>query len=544
MFLIRPGAIIFAPLFLLASVVSAQKTIPISYDFTLSASNTFATSHASAIGAGNIAGLGGAGSAAITVDLSQSEDPNNGNPLDDFKGTVNFAFNRLDSFDVSVSVPNGNGNPAPVTGNIVNGKGAYSGASGSMTISFSGVNGPRNIALKVSAYTISATGSVTVAGKTTPLTLSNTTLATWGSGDNSHDILTGAGTMTPFGAANITVDAAGGDNNTRQSVVITFSLNSKDSFFGFLTFYGSTVPSEANIVIGGGTGAYAGATGSATVTVVQGSASLSASGTGTITTGAANLPVITDVSTAFGKAEIAPNTWIAVKGTNLVPASTPAAGADWSSAASFAQGKMPTQLNGISVTINGVPGYISFYCSAATNPGCSSDQINVLTPLDNLGTRSPAVIVVTNGSASSAPFLITQVPALEPSFLLLNTTGYVVGVHLNSTLLGPATLYPGSSTPARVGETVLLFAIGFGLPAGNAVQGSSIQSGALPGHLNCSVGNRVQLNVPAAIISPGLAQINLTIPSGTASGDNLLQCGYATPNGSSFTPPGTLITVQ
>jgi hypothetical protein len=84
---------------------------------------------------------------------------------------------------------------------------------------------------------------------------------------------------------------------------------------------------------------------------------------------------------------IAQNTWVEIQGSNLVPATTPAAGVDWSNAPDFAQGRMPTTLNGISVTIDGIPDYIYYFCSAATSSVCSQDQINVLSPLDTaLGT--------------------------------------------------------------------------------------------------------------------------------------------------------------
>ena len=44
----------------------------------------------------------------------------------------------------------------------------------------------------------------------------------------------------------------------------------------------------------------------------------------------------------------------------------------WSNAPEFASGRMPTQLAGVSVTVNGRPAYVYFVSPA---------QINVLTPL-------------------------------------------------------------------------------------------------------------------------------------------------------------------
>jgi uncharacterized protein (TIGR03437 family) len=242
------------------------------------------------------------------------------------------------------------------------------------------------------------------------------------------------------------------------------------------------------------------------------------------------------VVTAFGGPAFAQNTWIAINGNNLVPATTPAAGVLWSSAPSFASGQMPTELEGISVTVNGKPGFIYFFCSAVTDPACTTDQINVLTPLDP--TIGPVQIVVSNGAAASPPFTST-LQAISPAFLLFSTQGYVVATHTNGTLLGPVSLYPGASTPAMAGETVVVYSIGLGLPTSTIINGSATQSGLLPYPVICKIGTLDAPIVFAGLTSPGLYQLNITVPLTTPSGDNAIVCSY---NGSS-TPTG-LITVE
>ncbi len=246
-----------------------------------------------------------------------------------------------------------------------------------------------------------------------------------------------------------------------------------------------------------------------------------------------------------GVPELAQNTWIVIKGTNLVPANTPSAGVTWSDASSFASGKMPTDLRGVSVLVNGLPAYVYFFCSAVTDSACAKDQINVLTPLDTIAPAGPtASVVVTNNGVSSPAFIVDRTAQIQPSFLLFSARGDVVAVHLDGSLVGPVTLYPGASTPAKAGETVLLFPIGFGLPSTPVVNGSATQSGPLPGTVLCFVGTKLA-TVPGAIISPGLTQLNLVIPAGTPTGDNLIWCGYAIPDGPrSQTPAGNLIAVQ
>jgi uncharacterized protein (TIGR03437 family) len=248
-------------------------------------------------------------------------------------------------------------------------------------------------------------------------------------------------------------------------------------------------------------------------------------------------PVITSLSVANGGTDIAQNTWIAIKGNNLVPASTPAAGVIWSNAPDFAAGMLPVQLGGVSVTVNGKPAFVYYFCSAATSQICASDQINVLTPLDS--TVGPVAVVVTNPSASSAPFSV-NLKAAVPTFLLFGSSNYIAATHADGSLLGPASLYPGASTPARQNEVVTLYAVGFGLPSTPLVNGSSTQTGSLSTNPVCQLAGTPATILFAGLIGPGLYQINLTVPGSAPSGDNRLVCAY----GGASTPAGDLISVQ
>jgi uncharacterized protein (TIGR03437 family) len=252
--------------------------------------------------------------------------------------------------------------------------------------------------------------------------------------------------------------------------------------------------------------------------------------------GGSNAPTISVVKVAWGGTDIAPNSWLEIKGTNLVPATTPASGVIWSTAPEFASGRMPTKLGDISVTVNGKPAYIYFYCSATTSTVCGADQINILTPAAPLS--GPVQIVVTNGSASTAPFTVNT-KAAAPSFLLFTPAGYVVATHSNYALAGPASLYPGATTPFRPGEAAVIYAVGFGLPSSAITEGSSTQFGSLSSPVTCFVGT-TQAPVVVTLISPGLYQLNLTIPTDARTGDNQLSCQY---QGVS-TQGGALLSVQ
>jgi trimeric autotransporter adhesin len=295
-------------------------------------------------------------------------------------------------------------------------------------------------------------------------------------------------------------------------------------------------------------------TGSGTVTLVAApntataplSATLSIAGisfavtqapaTGTVGAGS----FITSVTTASGGANIAQNTFIVIKGTNLVSASTPAAGMIWSTAPSFANGLMPTELGAVSVTINGKPAYIYFYCSAVTDTVCSSDQINVLTPLDSTVGSVPIVVTSATSSGTTVTSSSASLTAVAPTFLLFGSSSYVAATHLNYNLIGPASLYPGSSTPAQPGEQVVIYAVGFGLPTTPLTLGSAIQSGTLPTLPVCTVGPNAAAVSFAGVISPGLYQLNITIPTGTPNGDQSIVCIYD----GVATPAGDLITVN
>ena len=143
---------------------------------------------------------------------------------------------------------------------------------------------------------------------------------------------------------------------------------------------------------------------------------------------------------------IAPNTWVSIYGMNLAQAGDTRIwlGSD------FVNGQLPTQLDGVSVTVNGKPAYV-YYISPV--------QINILTPPDAL--TGPVNVVVTSNAASSAPYLAQTQPE-SPSFFVFNGGPYIAAVHANGSLIGPATLFPGASTPAQPGETIMIYANGFG----------------------------------------------------------------------------------
>lgn len=240
-------------------------------------------------------------------------------------------------------------------------------------------------------------------------------------------------------------------------------------------------------------------------------------------------PAISSGATAGGFPDIAQNAWIEIRGTDLAPAGV-ASGVTWSKNLSFESGIMPTELGGVRVTVNGKPAFIYF---------ASRNQVNVLSPLDN--TTGPVEIVITSGGVSSAPFVVT-IGEAAPAFPLVGSTKYVVATHADYSLIGPLSLStPGYAfTPARPGETIILYAFGLGLPSAPPVNGASTQSGSLPVLPRVQVGGAAAAVSFAGLISPGLYQLNVIVPNGIRSGDSTLTLTY---NGQS-SPSGDIVTIQ
>ena len=142
-----------------------------------------------------------------------------------------------------------------------------------------------------------------------------------------------------------------------------------------------------------------------------------------------------------------------------------------------------------------------------------------------------------NGATSAAFTVPTQ--SLSPSFFVFNGGPYVIATHVDGSLIGPATLYPGASTPAKPGETVVIYANGFGPTNVPLQSGSSTQSGTLSPLPVIKIGGILATVQFAGLVAPGEFQFNVVIPASLTNGDQNITATY----GGLSTQAGTLITI-
>ena len=214
---------------------------------------------------------------------------------------------------------------------------------------------------------------------------------------------------------------------------------------------------------------------------------------------------------------MAPGGFASIQGLNLSTTTRTWAASD------FVNGKLPTQLDGVSVTVDGKPAYVYFV---------SPRQINFIAPADSTSGAVP-VIVTNNGLAGTA--VSAQLQQFSPGFFIIQNGKYIVATHADGALVGPAVLVPGS-TPAHPGETITLYGTGFG-PTSPATDGQVVTS-PVPAATSptISIGGAAATVTFAGLISAGLYQVNVEVPGTLSSGDAavIAQVGNAKSQASVF----------
>ena len=164
-------------------------------------------------------------------------------------------------------------------------------------------------------------------------------------------------------------------------------------------------------------------------------------------------------------------------------------------ASDFENGQPPTVLDGVSVTVNGVPGSVAYI-----SPG----QVNFLVPD---GVAGAAQIEITAPAGKSQ--LTVDTAAVSPALFCYSAASnrWVAAIHTDGVLVSRSGLVSGTAyRPAAPGETISLYGTGFGLSAAWA-------SGASTASPVVVQINGVQAQVTfAGLVSPGVYQVNITVP--------------------------------
>jgi uncharacterized protein (TIGR03437 family) len=213
-------------------------------------------------------------------------------------------------------------------------------------------------------------------------------------------------------------------------------------------------------------------------------------------------------ASAFGGfSTAAPGSWVEIYGSNLAPSTRPWATSD------FNGNKAPTSLDGVSVSIGGQAAFVDYI---------SPTQVNAQLPSNISTTGDPLQqVTLTEGSTISDPFSMnvyyTQPGLLAPPSFKIGANQYVVAVLPDGTYVLPTRSIAGlDSRPAKPGETIVMYGIGFGpltpdLPAGQIVT----QANQITQPVQMMFGKTLaQLQYYGlAPGSVGLYQFNVTVPA-------------------------------
>jgi uncharacterized protein (TIGR03437 family) len=287
---------------------------------------------------------------------------------------------------------------------------------------------------------------------------------------------------------------------------------------------GATWLKIASTAAAGGSGPVSFAVDPNTSAIVR-SASLSVAGQTVVVnqagapTGAA--PVISSVvNGASFQPGIEAGSWVTILGANLANTNP---GRTWRPDEIVA-GRLPTALDGVSVTINGIAAYV-YYIS----PG----QINVQAPTD--GATGAVSVVVTNNGSIGAP-ASAQLQAFAPAFFQYSGTPYAIATRPDYTLVGNPSAIPGT-VAAAPGDVLILWATGFG-PANPPMGAGAVVSvtpplAALP---VVTVGGTPVTTLGAALSpgSAGLYQIAIQLPASLPAGIAAIRAtvgGFTSPAG-------------
>lgn len=235
-------------------------------------------------------------------------------------------------------------------------------------------------------------------------------------------------------------------------------------------------------------------------------------------------PAITSVLNAASfQPGIEAGSWAMIQGSNLANLTR-----SWTPA-DFIGGNLPTSLSGVSVTIDGEPAYLSYI---------SPTQINLQVPSDS--TVGTVNVVVDNNGALSPP-APAQLQTYAPAFFLYPGTNFAYASLLPNYMLVADPSAVSGATAAHPGDTLVLWATGFGpttppVAAGTPVTGTPVA--VTPTVTVGGVGVHV-LNSLLTAGTVGVYQVTIQLPANVPTGVVAIQASI----GGAQTPSGPTIYV-
>lgn len=201
---------------------------------------------------------------------------------------------------------------------------------------------------------------------------------------------------------------------------------------------------------------------------------------------------------------IQPGSWVSIYGSNLASGTVV-----WN-------GRFPTSLGGTSVGVDGIPAYLEFV---------SQGQINFQAPDDTATGMVPVTVTTSGGTATSS---VTLAP-FAPSFLLQADGKHVTAIVVTPGLPGNSGAgydIIGPSRPAKAGEVLEIYGVGFG-PTRTAVPAGVLYQSNTPttNLVEVTIGgvtlpqNNVQYS---GLVEAGVYQLNVLVPANLGTGDQII----------------------
>lgn len=211
------------------------------------------------------------------------------------------------------------------------------------------------------------------------------------------------------------------------------------------------------------------------------------------------------------QAVISDSSWVSIYGSNFTTSQR-----TWRTD-EIVGGQLPTELDGVKVSINGKPAYVYFI---------SPNQINVQAPSD--GSSGPVQVQITTPAGASDPITVAKQP-LAPAFFtwagsVVGGEKYLGAVISDGTFAGKTGLLQPLSIntrPVKPGEVVLMFGTGFG-PTNPDISAGQVVSTPLRMSTSAKIffgDTEAEILDTGYLIYSGEYQFNVRVPANLADGD-------------------------